>query len=78
MARHAIKATAEANLNGRAELSTSNRDSLVSARAGVKGPSCQRGASDRLISHESKEFNFTSHEEEESVDSIFPLQTFYS
>ena len=60
------------------ESSTSNRVALFAALAGVKGPSGHSSVLGKLISHESPEVYLTSHEGEESVDSIFPLQIFYS
>jgi hypothetical protein len=61
-----------------AERSTSNRDILFTALAGVMGPTSHGSAERILTSHESRSTNLTSHEEEESVDSISSLQIFYS
>jgi hypothetical protein len=61
-----------------AERSTSNRDILFTALAGVMGPTSHGSAERILTSHESNSTNLTSHEEEESVDSISSLQIFYS
>jgi hypothetical protein len=60
------------------ERSTSNRDILFTALAGVKGPTSHGSGECKLTSHESKSIYLTSHEKEESEGNVCPLQVFFS